>query len=96
MKKLNKVAVLFAAAALAAPLTAFAQKSIDNWRGVDGTTWKNATGELCWRDNFWTPATASETCDGAVRPAPPPAPAPAPRVAPPPPPPPAPAPAPAP
>jgi len=95
MKKLNKVAVLFAAAALAAPLTAFAQaKSIDNWRASDGTVWKNGTNELCWRDAGWTPATAVENCDGALKPPPPPPP-PAPRVAPPPPPPPAPAAAPA-
>ena len=86
MKKLNKVAVLFATAALAAPLTVFAQaKSIDNWRASDGTVWKNGTNELCWRDAGWTPATAVESCDGALKPPPPP---PAPRVAPPPPPPP--------
>ncbi len=94
MKKLNKVAVLFASAALAAPIIAFAQaKSIDNWRATDGTTWKNGTNELCWRDAGWTPATADAACDGAIKPPPPPAPAPAPRVAPPPPPPPAPPPA---
>jgi len=86
MKKLNKVAVLFATAALAAPIAAFAQaKSIDNWRnGTDGTVWKNGTNELCWRDAFWTPATAAEGCDGAIKPPPPPPP-PAPPVAPPPP-----------
>lgn len=89
MKKLNKVAVLFATAALAAPIAAFAQaKSIDNWRAADGTVWKNGTNELCWRDAGWTPATAAENCDGAIKPPPPPAPAPPPRVAPPPPPPP--------
>jgi OmpA-OmpF porin, OOP family len=88
MKNLNKVAVLFAAAALAAPVAVFAQaKSIDNWRATDGTVWKNGTNELCWRDAGWTPATAAENCDGAIKPPPPPAPAPAPRVAPPPPPP---------
>ncbi|MBX3603090.1 MAG: OmpA family protein [Rubrivivax sp.] len=88
MKKLNKVAVLFASAALAAPIAAFAQaKSIDNWRAADGTVWKNGTNELCWRDGGWTPATADERCDGAIKPPPPPPPAP--RVAPPPPPPPA-------
>ena len=83
MKKLNKVAVLFASAALAAPIAAFAQaKSIDNWRnGTDGTVWKNGTNELCWRDAFWTPATAAEGCDGAIKPPPPPPPA-APPVAP--------------
>jgi OOP family OmpA-OmpF porin len=95
MKKLNKVAVLFASVALAAPIAAFAQaKTIDNWVSTDGTVWKNGTNELCWRDSGWTPATAKEGCDGAIKPPPPPAPAPAPRVAPPPPPPPAPAPAP--
>jgi OOP family OmpA-OmpF porin len=89
MKKLNKVAVLFASAALAAPIAANAQsKSIDNWRASDGTVWKNGTNELCWRDSGWTPATADDKCDGAIKPPPPPAPAPAPRVAPPPPPPP--------
>jgi len=105
MKKLNKVAVLFASAALAAPIAAFAQaKSIDNWRAADGATvWKNGSNELCWRDANWTPATADDQCDGAIKPPPPPpppapAPAPAPRVAPPPPPvaPPPPAPPPAP
>ncbi|NLZ40150.1 MAG: OmpA family protein, partial [Comamonadaceae bacterium] len=57
MKKLNKVAVLFASAALAAPIVAFAQaKSVDNWRAADGATvWKNGTNELCWRDANWTP-----------------------------------------
>ena len=93
MKKLNKVAVLFASAALAAPMVAFAQaKTIDNWRAADGTVWKNGTNELCWRAAGWTPATAAPGCDGAIKPPPPPPPpAPAPRVAPPPPPPPPPA-----
>ncbi len=86
MKKLNKVAVLFAAAALATPIAAFAQaKSIDNGRAADGTVWKNGTNELCWRDAGWTPASAAEGCDGAIKPPPPPPPAP--KVAPPPPPP---------
>ncbi len=85
MKKLNKVAVLFASVALAAPIGAFAQaKSIDNWRATDGTVWKNGTNELCWRDAGWTPATAAENCDGAIKPPPPP---PAPQEVPPPPPP---------
>lgn len=68
MKKLNKVAVLFATAALAAPIAAFAQAgSSDNWRAADGATpWKNGTNELCWRDAFWTPATANAKCDGAL------------------------------
>jgi len=88
MKKLNKVAVLFASAVLAAPVVSFAQaRTNDNWRAADGTVWRNGTNQLCWRDAFWTPATADPACDGAIRP-PAPAPAPAPRVAPPPPPPP--------
>ena len=90
MKKLNKVAVLFASAALAAPLVVSAQVTTggDNWRNVDGIVWKNGTNELCWRDANWTPATADEKCDGALKKAvPPPV---APPVAPPPPPPPAP------
>ncbi|HSI47899.1 MAG TPA: OmpA family protein [Ideonella sp.] len=86
MKKLNKVAMLFAAAALAAPMSSAFAQTVDNWRASDGTVWKNGTNELCWRDNFWTPATAAPECDGALKPevkpvAPPPA-APAP-VAPP-------------
>jgi OOP family OmpA-OmpF porin len=89
MKKLNKVAVLFASAALAAPIGAFAQaKPVDNdnWRGTDGTVWKNGTSELCWRDAGWTPATADAACDGAIKPPPPPPPAPPPPPPPPPPP----------
>ncbi len=86
MKKLNKVAVLFATVVLAAPIAAFAQaKTIDNWVAADGTVWKNGTNELCWRDAGWTPATAKEECDGAIKPPPPPT-APAPSVVPPPPP----------
>jgi OmpA-OmpF porin, OOP family len=95
MKKLNKVASLFATAALATSMSsgAFAQ-SVDNWvNGIDGLPWKNGTSELCWRNGSWTPATAKAECDGALKPvvaAPPPAPAPPPPAAPPPPPPPAP------
>jgi OOP family OmpA-OmpF porin len=63
MKKLNKVAILVAAAALA---TAAGAQSVDNWRATDGTVWKNGTNELCWRDAFWTPATAAVGCDGAI------------------------------
>ncbi len=90
MKKLNKVAILFAAVAFAAPIaavaaahTGMAPKAIDNWRNVDGITWKNGTNEHCWRDAFWTPATAVATCDGALKPPPPPPPPPAPVAAPP-------------
>ena len=85
MKKLNKVAMLLATAALA---TAAGAQTIDNWRnGSSELVWKNGSNELCWRNNFWTPATAAASCDGAIRPpapmaAPAPAPAPAPAGAP--------------
>ena len=91
MKKLNKVAMLVAAAAF---VTVAGAQTVDNWVNSTGITWKNGTNELCWRDNFWTPATAAVGCDGAivaqapepvvVAPPPPPAPK---VVAPPPPPP---------
>ena len=66
MKKLNKVAVLFATAALA---TAAGAQTIDNWKNGSGDlVWKNGTNELCWRDANWTPATAAPGCDGAIVP----------------------------
>lgn len=63
MKKLNKLAMLIATAALASAADA---QTIDNWRATDGTVWKNGTSELCWRDSNWTPATAAVGCDGAI------------------------------
>ena len=74
MKKLNKVAMLFAAAALAPAACA---QTVDNWKNGSGDlVWKNGTNELGWRDSFWTPATAAAGCDGAlVAPAPAAAPA---------------------
>jgi OmpA-OmpF porin, OOP family len=82
MKKLNKVAMLFATVAIAG--SAFATGSTtnsDNWRSAAGNMqWKNGDGTLCWRDAMWTPATAAPGCDGAIAPkaaAPAPAPAPA-------------------
>ena len=77
MKKLNKVAMLFASAALA---TAAGAQTIDNWKnGTNELVWKNGTNEYCWRNSNWTPATAAPGCDGAiVPPAPVRAPAPAP------------------
>ena len=108
MKKLNKVASLFATAAIATSMSGAFAQSVDNWvNGSGGLPWKNGTNELCWRDASWTPATALADCDGAIKPmmaapapapapaAAPPAPAPAPAAAPaapPPPPPPPPAP----
>ena len=89
MKKLNKVAMLVAAAAFA---TVAGAQTIDNWQSAGGDIWKNSTG-LCWRDANWTPATAAVGCDGAIvaqaAPAPAPVAEPAPAVV-------APAPAPAP
>lgn len=66
MKKLNKVAMLIATAALA---TAAGAQSVDNWVNGSGMNWKNGNNELCWRDANWTPATASKDCDGAIKPA---------------------------
>ncbi|MFS2033788.1 outer membrane protein OmpA [Polaromonas sp. CT11-55] len=67
MKKLNKVAMLFASAAL---VTAAGAQTIDNWKnGNNELVWKNGTNELCWRDANWTPATAAPGCDGAIAPA---------------------------
>ena len=64
MKKLNKIAMLFATAALA---TAAGAQTVDNWRnGTNELVWKNGTNELCWRDASWTPATAAAGCDGAI------------------------------
>ena len=64
MKKLNKVAMLFASAALA---TAAGAQTVDNWKNGSGElVWKNGTNEYCWRDAFWTPATAAPGCDGEL------------------------------
>ncbi|MBU0915084.1 outer membrane protein OmpA [Aquabacterium parvum] len=65
MIKLNKIAALFATAALAGG--AFAQ-NVDNWRATDGTVWKNGSNEYCWRDTGWTPATGVQGCDGVPAP----------------------------
>jgi len=63
MKKLNKVAMVIAVASVAGSAFA-AGATIDNW--------KNGTNELCWRDAYWTPATAAPGCDGALVAPPPP------------------------
>ena len=82
MKKLNKVAMLFASAAL---VTAAGAQTIDNWKnGSNELVWKNGTNELCWRDANWTPATAAPGCDGAIVPVVAPEPAPVAAPAPPP------------
>ncbi len=70
MKKLNRVAIAIAAAALA---TVVGAQEIHNWKSSGGDVWKNSVGQ-CWRDASWTPATAAPGCDGAiVAPAPAPA-----------------------
>jgi len=90
MKKLNKVASLFATAALATSVSGASAQTVDNWvSGSGALPWKNGTNELCWRDAEWTPATAKEGCDGALlKPVAAPVPAPPPPAPPPPPPPP--------
>lgn len=73
MKKLNKIAMLFATVALA---TAAGAQSVDNWRnGTGELVWKAGADNLCWRDANWTPATAAQGCDGAITPQAPQAPA---------------------
>ena len=74
MKKLNKVALMFAVAALATAAGAQTRVTaadggnrIDNWvNGSGEVVWKNGTNELCWRNANWTPATAAKGCDGAL------------------------------
>src|SRR5688572_5971274 len=82
MKKLNKVAMMFAVAALATAAGAQTRVTsanggpvLDNWQnGTGELVWKNGTNELCWRDSNWTPATAAVGCDGALVPVSAPAP----------------------
>ncbi|MDR1968361.1 MAG: OmpA family protein [Burkholderiaceae bacterium] len=83
--KIKKVAITLALTVVAG--SAFANGSTinsDNWRSGQGNLiWKNGTNELCWRDAYWTPATAAPGCDGAlVAPPPPPPPPPPPDVKP--------------
>jgi OmpA-OmpF porin, OOP family len=57
----------------------------NQWRSADGKPVMNGTNELCWRNAFWTPATAYPGCDGSIlkpMPVAAPAPAPAPAAAP--------------
>ncbi|MFN4115683.1 MAG: OmpA family protein, partial [Inhella sp.] len=93
MNKLTRVASLLAVVAFS-HTGVQAQTANDNW--VSGANnklvWLNGTNELCWRNNFWTPATAMKKaenlkgnkafptgdCDGALQPPPPPPPPPAP------------------
>jgi OOP family OmpA-OmpF porin len=82
MKKLNKVALLFASSALLAGCGVMSNTApggpgrvvaanggtvVDNWQNGTGEyVWRNGTNELCWRDANWTPATAAVGCDGAL------------------------------
>src|SRR3546814_8225216 len=63
MNKPSKIALALAMAAATASGAVSAQ-TVDNWRNPFGDVWKNGTRELCWRDNFWTPATGIPGCDG--------------------------------
>jgi OOP family OmpA-OmpF porin len=86
MKKLNQWSLLLVSLGLVASVTSV--QANDNWQSASGP-WKNSTGQ-CYRDSYWTPATADPRCDGALQPAPAPAapapvaaaPAPAPKAAP--------------
>ncbi len=91
MNKAHKFVKLLAVAAMTATVStvAFAQDatSINNWQDPYGLVWRSGDNQLCWRDGFWTPATAAKGCDGAIvakveAPAPAPAPEPAPAPAP--------------
>ena len=63
MNKPSKIALALAFAAATAASSASAQ-TVDNWRNNFGDVWTNGTSELCWRNNFWTPATGIAGCDG--------------------------------
>ena len=67
MNKLNNVAALFALVAMTASMGASAQ-NVNNWVSSDGQPVKNGTNELCWRNNFWTPETGIQGCDGVPPP----------------------------
>lgn len=67
MNKPSKIAIGLAIAAMSVVGTASAS---DNWTNVDGHVWKDASGQNCWRDAFWTPATAAESCGKPVAEAP--------------------------
>lgn len=63
MNKPSKFALALAIAAITATGAVSAQ-TVDNWQNPYGDVWKNGTRELCWRNNFWTPATGIPGCDG--------------------------------
>lgn len=71
MKKLTLVAALCAVTALTACGTASVapEAGSNTWKGTDGTVWMNGTNEYCWNNNFWTPETGVQGCDGVPAPA---------------------------
>jgi OOP family OmpA-OmpF porin len=73
MISMKKLSVVFIS--LACLAGAVQAQPYNNWVSSDGTVWKNGTNEYCWRNAFWTPATAHPDCDGAIAPKKPEAPA---------------------
>ena len=66
MKIFAKSTMLIVAIALSG--SAMSQE-IHNWLDSSGSVVKSGT-DLCWRDSYWTPATAAPGCDGAIVPKP--------------------------
>ncbi|NYE26588.1 outer membrane protein OmpA [Pigmentiphaga litoralis] len=71
MNKRSKVgislALAFAAVTASGVATAQTTTTNDNWQTAGGPLLKSNDG-LCWRNGFWTPATADPSCDGALKP----------------------------
>ncbi|TAM88102.1 MAG: OmpA family protein [Candidimonas sp.] len=63
MNKPSKFVLALAVAAISASGAVSAQ-TVNNWTNPFGNVWKNGDRQLCWRDNFWTPATGIAGCDG--------------------------------
>ncbi len=66
MNKASKFALAFAVATTATTGVASAQ-TINNWVSNYDIVWMNNTGEHCWRNNYWTPATAAQGCGAPVQ-----------------------------
>jgi OOP family OmpA-OmpF porin len=70
MNKRSKVGISLALAfaAVTASGVATAQNVVanDNWQTSYGPLLKSNDG-LCWRNGYWTPATADPSCDGALK-----------------------------
>ena len=65
---MNKTLKLVFAGVISVGASVASAQNIDNWVNSSGLNWKNGDGTLCWRDNSWTPATASPGCDGWLAP----------------------------